>query len=267
MTFAALPMYDFHELRAATDALWDAIAARLGAEGISAPGALTRGRPLDALWTDPDLLLGQTCGYPLATSLKDRVTLLATPCYLAPGATGTRYRSAVVVRANHPASTLADLRFGRCAVNDAASNSGMNMLRAAIAPLAGANRFFSHIVMTGSHAASVIAVAERDADVAAIDCVTWAHLRHLRPETTSDLRVLAWTAECPGLPLITSLHTTPEVRDALRRALASVADDPALAPVRQALRLDGFGVLTLADYDAVLALERTAQKAGYPDLS
>jgi ABC-type phosphate/phosphonate transport system substrate-binding protein len=259
-------MYDFHELRVATDALWDAIAARLGAEGIGAPAALTRGGPLDALWTDPDLLLGQTCGYPLATTLKGRVTLLATPCYLAPGATGTRYRSAVVVRANHPASTLADLRFSRCAINDAASNSGMNLLRAEIAPLAGANRFFSHIVMTGSHAASVLAVAGGDADVAAIDCVTWAHLRHLRPETTAGLRVLAWTAESPGLPLITSLDTTPEVRDALRRALASVARDPTLAPVRQNLRLDGFEMLTLADYDAVLALEQEAQKAGYPEL-
>jgi ABC-type phosphate/phosphonate transport system substrate-binding protein len=253
-------MYDFAELRPATDALWAALAKRLADHGVSAPAVLERGRALDEVWTDPDLLLGQTCGYPLVTTLAGRVRLVATPCYGAPGCAGAWYRSAVVVRRADDAAGLADLRGRRCAVNDAASNSGMNLLRAAIAGVAGGGaRFFNEVVMTGSHAASLQAVAAGDADVAAIDCVTWAHLQRLRPEQTQRLRVLAWTPATPGLPLITSLRTDAPTLGALIWALRDVAEDSSLAWVREALLLDGFEVLEVADYDVVLELERVAR--------
>jgi ABC-type phosphate/phosphonate transport system substrate-binding protein len=260
---AILPMYDLDELRPATDALWAAIAARVA----DAPAALTRGRALDDAWTDPALLLGQTCGYPLVTSLRGRVALVATPRYRAEGCVGPLYRSAVIVRADDDARGLADLRGRRCAVNDLASNSGMNLLRAAIAPLAATGgRFFREVLMTGGHVASVDAVAEGRADVGSIDCVTWAHLRHLRPRAVAGLRVLAWTEATAGLPLVTSVHTGLATRRALRRALGEVQCDPALAPVRDALRLAGFERLALRDYAPVLRLERQARRAGYPVL-
>jgi len=267
MRLAALPMYDLPELHAANDALWRAIAVRLEAQGVPAPACLLRGRPLDEVWADPDLLLGQTCGYPLVTRLAGRVGLVATPRYGAPGCEGALYRSAMVVRSGDPARTLADLRRRRCAVNDAASNSGMNVLRAAVAGVAaGAARFFSEIVMTGGHVASAQAVAGGLADVAAIDCITWAHLQRWRPYETAGLRVLDWTESSPGLPLITALRTGAPIRAALLRALDEVATDPALAPVRQDLLLEGFEVLALSDYAPVLALERRAAAAGYPVL-
>ena len=263
---AALPMYDFPEIREATDALWSAIAAHLAGAGIDAPAALTRGMPLETLWTHPSLLLAQTCGYPLVTTLRDRVTLLATPRYTASGCKAATYRSAIIVRAGDPATTLADLHGRGGTMNGADSNSGMNLLRAAIAPLARRAQFFAQTLTTGSHAASVQAVANGEADVAAIDCITWAHLQHLRPQTTKALRVLAWTEATPGLPLITSLATPAPTRQALLSALNHVSQNPSLAPVRAALRLDGFEILPLDAYDEILALERQAIAAGYPNV-
>jgi len=261
MLIAALPMYDFDELREATDALWSAIASRLGP---IASASLSRGAKPEQYWNDPDLLLGQTCGYPLVTSLRGKVALLATPHYNAAGCSGALYRSAVIVRAGDPANALADLRGRTCAVNDPTSNSGMNLLRAAIAPLAaGSARFFASVVMTGDHAGSIRAVAQGRADVASIDCVTWAHFGHLRPSETSALRVLTWTEASPGLPLVTSVHTAAPARRALMQALHEVTNDPTLAPVRDALRLEGFEPLALSAYDAVLETERRAQAAGY----
>ena len=50
----------------------------------------------------------------------------------------------------------------------------MNLFRAAIAPLAGGRPFFSEVIVTGSHAASLEAVADGNAPgLAAIDCVTF----------------------------------------------------------------------------------------------
>jgi ABC-type phosphate/phosphonate transport system substrate-binding protein len=267
MSVAAFPMYDFPELRWATDSLWEFLASRLNRDNVIAPASLTRGVPLHALWTDPDLLLAQTCGYPLVTSLAGKVRLVATPCYDAPGCEGPLYRSAIVVRAADPAGSLAGLRGRRCAMNGRDSNSGMNVLRAAVAPLAcGAHPFFSEIVETGAHTASAQAVATGRADVAAIDCVTWAHLQHLRPSAVGDLRVLEWTRATPGLPLITSNLTGPTTCGALREALLAVEQQAALAPVCQALRLHRFEAVPLSTYDSILALEQHAQDAAYPTL-
>jgi len=261
---AALPMYDLPELRDATDALWAAIATRLHEQGIEAPKTLLRQENLEKLWTSPNLLLAQTCGYPLVTSLRGKVTLLATPAYSAPGCEGAFYRSAIIVRADDPARSLADLRGRRCAINDSMSNSGMNLLRAEIAAVAQGNApFFAETILTGAHIASVAAIADGRADVAAIDCVTWAHLRHLRPAATENLKILGWTEKSPGLPLITALHTPLATQRALTAALADIARDPSLEIVRHALRLEDFVVLDLSAYDAILGAERLARAGGY----
>jgi ABC-type phosphate/phosphonate transport system substrate-binding protein len=255
-------------LEAAHDALWAAIAERLAADGVDGvPERLTRGAPLEAIWTDPGLLLAQTCGYPLVTSLKRRVEVVATPRYSARGCDGAAYRSAVVVREGDPAQCLADLCGRRAAVNDLASNSGMNLLRAEIAPLAQGAPFFAAVTITGAHALSLEAVAGGEADVAAIDCVSLAHLQRLRPRATQGLRVLAWTMAAPGLPLIAAAATDAAPLAALRRALAEAARDPALAAARAQLLLDGFEILPEGAYDAIVSLERGAVERGYPILA
>jgi ABC-type phosphate/phosphonate transport system substrate-binding protein len=265
---AALAMYDFPELAAANDALWSAIAAQLEAEGVGAvPPRLTQEGSTEEAWTNPALLLAQTCGYPFATSLHDRVQLVATPRYRAPGCDGAFHRSAVVVRERASTMCLADLRGARCAVNDRTSNSGMNLLRVEIAPLAQRRTFFGAVTITGSHEASAAAVAGGDADVAAIDCVTWAHLQRFRPATTKHLRVLMWTVRSPGLPFITGARTDAATYAALGRALDAVANDPALYGVRSELMLDGFNALPTSQYHAILYLEQIAIAQGYPRLA
>jgi len=266
MPLAALPMYDLTELQPANDALWHEVAAVLRARSIAAPSNLTRRQNLETLWTDPDLLLAQTCGYPLATSLAGRVTLVATPCYAAPGCEGPNYCSAIIVQAESPAETIADLRGHICAINTPDSNSGMNLLRAAVAPFTAGRVFFRHSITTGSHAASVQAVATKAADIAAIDCITWAHLQRMQPSLTRYVLVLDWTESTPGLPLITALHTPPPTIEALRDALNDAATTPSLAEIRATLLLGGFEILPLSAYDRVLDLERQAQTAGYPAL-
>lgn len=120
---ASLAMYDWPELQAANDRLWSAIAGRLARQGLAVPERLTRGVDLDTVWTSPALLLGQTCGYPLTTALGERVSLVATPRYRARGSEGPFRRSAIVVRAGYSVRRLDQLRGGRCALNDRASNS------------------------------------------------------------------------------------------------------------------------------------------------
>jgi ABC-type phosphate/phosphonate transport system substrate-binding protein len=272
-------MYEFPHLREAHDAFWTALAGRLRSAGVGdVPRQLTRdeadsrdltnprGGAYSDSWADPRLLLGQGCEYPLAKRFGNRIKLVATPRYSAPGCAGALYRSAIVVRGQEPAETLAELRNRRCVVNEPDSNSGMNLLRAALAPLSAGTCFFESVVSSGSHQHSVEMVAEGGADVAAVDCVTFAHLRKACPAAVAKVRILGWTPSSPCLPFITARTTRDSTVEALRSCLEAVLSDAALAWVRELLLLDGVDVAPDVHFTAVLNLQREAIDLGYPTL-
>lgn len=264
---AGLPMYDFARLAAANDALWQAVAARLTAAGLDGvPAQLERSLPIDRLWQDPRLLLAQTCGYPLLTSLLGRVRLVATPRYRAFGCDGSEHGSALVVHAEDYTSDLAGLHGRRCAANQPHSNTGMNLLRAAVADLADGKPFFQTVAWTGSHRASLAMVAAGEADLAAIDVVTLAHLGRIEPELVKHVRILGWTEVTPGLPLITSAEADDGTIELLRAALFEIASAPDHAALRDELLLDGFDIVPETAYRPILALEQRAIGLGYPHL-
>jgi ABC-type phosphate/phosphonate transport system substrate-binding protein len=262
---ASLPMYDFPELRGAHDAFWAALRSRLEVAGMSdVPLRLNRALPHGDVWRHPSLLFSQGCEYPLATSFADRVRLVATPMYSAAGCEGPRYRSAIVVHGQ--GDMLADFRGRRCVINELDSNSGMNLLRAAVAPLAAGGRFFGSVVVSGSHLRSVKMVALGEADIAAIDCVSFAHFQRLYPSIVGQVRILGWTGAGPSLPFITARSVSDATVRMLRSALADVFDDDGLAPVRRQLLLSGVELQPTEGFDEVLGLERRAVEAGYPTI-
>jgi ABC-type phosphate/phosphonate transport system substrate-binding protein len=264
---AALGMYDFAWTAPANDKLWGVIAARLGAAGLMAPAALTRDVDLHDLWVSPRLVFGQTCGYPYITALHPRVALVATPIYDFPGCVGAANCSFLVTGKKGERQNLAEFRGARALINNRDSNSGMNRFRAMIAPLAGGKPFFSEVGVSGSHAASLDAIAADRADLASIDCVSFALIRRGRPEVMDNIRIVATTAMTQGLPLITSNALAPTHLQQLRLALVDALVDPSLAPARKALGLAGMRMLAPADYDDVAELEREAIAAGYPVLA
>ena len=111
-------------------------------------------------WTDPGLVLGQTCGLPFVRELRGRVALVGAADYGLPGCPPGWYRSAVVVRADDPREALAAFRGARLAVNGTDSQSGWGAILHHAAPLAEAGRFFGGVVVSGAHAASVPMVAD-----------------------------------------------------------------------------------------------------------
>jgi ABC-type phosphate/phosphonate transport system substrate-binding protein len=261
-------MYDFPELAEAHDTLWTAVATRLRAAGLrDVPGRLDRRRRSRENWRHSALLLGQGCEYPLAKLYAEQIRVVATPRYTAPGCLGATYRSAVIVRTTDAAQTLGDLRGRRCVINEVDSNSGMNLLRAAIAPLANGGRFFASVAVSGAHRRSLALVASGEADVAAIDCVSFAHFQRLDSRAAQAVRVLCWTASCPCLPYITAragsdAATTGLLQDALAAAVAA----PGLAEVRERLLLEAIDSPPAEGFADVLELEKRAAELGYPVL-
>jgi ABC-type phosphate/phosphonate transport system substrate-binding protein len=230
---AALPMYDWPETRGTVEAFYTALRAKVP----ELPPKLSRPQSdaaLDALWRDPALLLAQTCWGPMRDGLSDHVEVLAQPTYDdMPGGRGIFYRSAIVMRdgpARHPPEGAGPLLpEGLSALRPAIN--GPRSLSGAIAPGEDLSDpgLAARAFVTGSHRASVRAVADGLADFAAIDCRSWAMALAHEP-AARGLRVVGWTALRPGLPFITSRRTPVGLRARLAAALIGLgAERPALA--------------------------------------
>ena len=269
MRIASLAMYvSPPPLAAATAALWEFLRDDLRHEGLAdVPDRLDGRLRHDEAWLHPTLLLAQTCGYPYVRHLRGKVRLVATPVYGLPGCDGPYMCSFIIVRANAPIRALEDLRGTRVTINDPISNSGTNLLRAAIAPHSRNGLFFSSVAETGSHLASIDEVASGTADVAAIDCVTYGNTQRFDPERVAGLRVLAATASTPGLPLITRGDASDDELLLLRGSLGRAITEPNLAEARDVLCLKDFAVLSDADYEPVAELARFAHRLGYPEIA
>ena len=264
-----LPMYDWPEIRKSTrnleEALQSALVKALDLEPSDLAASPTD-TDLHTFWNHPDLLLGQTCGYPLTHALRGKVRPLGVPHYDAAGCQGVRYCSHLVVAADSPFETLADLPGKTAVYNSADSQSGMNAFRHRVAPLAAGASFFSSVIKSGSHLASLKLVAEGRADIASIDAVCWALACQELPELTAKLRSIGVTAAAPGLPLITSMKWSSSDADKMVETIRSVFSDPATAECRSRLRISGFSTVKPEDYDQILRMEQDAERLGYPDL-
>lgn len=268
MLLASLAMYvSPRPVEEATRLFWEALGERLRGYGLDAPSALDETVAYNEAWFRPDLLFGQTCGYPYVQHLRGNVQLVATPVYGLPGCDGPLKCSFIIVNAGSSARSIGDLRAARAAINEPGSNSGYNLFRAAVAPHAVDGRFFSSVIETGGHRASIDAVASGAADVAAIDCVTFGNTRRFDPERLAGVRVLAETTKGPGLPFITSASTSAKDLMTLRRALAETIADPELGDVCDTLSLRGISLLGDSDYETLAELDRGAARHGYPAIA
>ncbi len=259
---AALPMYDWPEVRAEVDARWAAMRDRLRAAGIDAPERLARrnadlppvpggirdrdGRPigpdpatlppdefdLPTLWRHPMLLLSQTCWGPMiATGLAEHVTVVGQPDYSGiEGGEGTLYSSAIVMRRDAGAADMPGPGDGRprlpevlgglrLAVNGLDSMSGWLGI-AEDAAQAGLR--LAPALVSGSHRASIRAIAAGEADIAAIDCRSWALARRFEP-AAGELVVAGWTGRRKGLPLVAAALLDHEIVAALEAVLGGAS--------------------------------------------
>jgi ABC-type phosphate/phosphonate transport system substrate-binding protein len=267
MAIAGLPMYDLPEVRPALDALWAGIARELRRAGLpDVPERLTYDVPGSALWAAPDLLFSQCCGADLMGAQAGRLQALATPRYRVEGCAGGRYASLLVVAERADVTVVEDLRGKVAAINYPHSHSGMNALRALVAPLSREGRFFAEVVESGSHLQSLALVQRREADVAAIDCVTYGLLARHRPAALAGTRPLCRTAGAPSPPFVTRSSAGPDLVRRLRAALQDAMADPELADARADLLLDGIELLPSSAYARITAFARFAANHAYPQL-
>ena len=105
----------------------------------------------------------------------------------------------IVTHVDGPSSLGASLGT-RLAVNEPESWSGYHGLKAHVED-AFAGDWFVDQQVTGSHRASVHALANRTCDVAAIDVTIWNHVATTEPAAVADLRLIDRTSDWPAPPI------------------------------------------------------------------
>lgn len=192
-----------------------------------------------ALWLHPQMLFTQTCWGPMELGLAEHVEVIGQPNYDAfDGGQGALYSSALVMRADIadvpapgdgvPAIPFDRIRGKRFAYNSLDSMSGIIAMTRDLEAVGENLDIFSERVASGGHRSSIVAVAEGRADIAAIDCRSWALAQRFEP-VAAKVRVVGWTARRKGLPYITAKGTPQALVAKLRKAVAAAFETEALA--------------------------------------
>ncbi|RON06486.1 phosphate ABC transporter substrate-binding protein [Pseudomonas brassicacearum] len=255
--FAELLMYVAPEpIRLANERWLERIVERLGATRLSAEDLSLR-----ELWLAPQLLLTQTCGYPLMTALRGQVRVIGRPRYELPDSSAGSHCSVLLTRADEPRRTLPALLGCRAVINGEDSNSGMNLLRHRIAPLQRNGQFFSSVEVSGSHRESLCWLRDGRADLAAIDSVTFAYLARHAPQEVEGLQVVARSAFSPTLPYIGVASLTDaqveHLREVMNQALSELPD------VAETQGLNEVLPATESDYQIILDYQQEAEELGF----
>lgn len=269
---AALPMYDWPEVRGEVDAQWVQLRDAFRREGVDAPDTVVRrngdlpavpGGIQDAqgvliapdpatlppdeldyhkLWLHPALLFAQACWGPMELGLSKHVQVVGQPSYDAyEGGQGELYSSALVMRTGEgpkarsprdgsPFLPLDLIRGKRFTFNGLDSMSGIIALTRDLQAAGESLDIFSSRSESGGHRGSIVAVAEGKADIAAIDCESWALAQRFEPAALKVV-IVGWTARRKGLPYITAATTPSKTVAALRQAIAGLTEQPRIQRV------------------------------------
>ena len=208
----------------------------------------------------PGLLLAHTCGYPLVTRLHPHYAPVCVPVFELDGCRGSCYSSWLITGTHRRSTELAAFAGAVVGVNATDSNSGMNVLRYAIARLNPARPFFKRVVITGAHRSSMEAVAAGRIDLAAIDAVSYRLVLDQQPGLERRLHIIGQSEYTAGLPFVmpkTGHIAADRVTAGLNRALELTPE------LHRLLRITAFRSVTLADYDKIRRLQAAAIQAGY----
>ncbi len=241
---AQLPMYDWPEFNQATDCLWTSIRDNFSKAGIDTPASLDRTSPPAESWQSPNLLISQTCGLPLVADLSGKVKVLGSFAYQGIEPTGS-YHSVIISHKNNDELERC-LEGRRAVINGDDSYSGCLALKCFVADNGSGESPFASVLVSGSHRASLCAVASGSADIAAIDCVSW-YLANQCESAIRNLKVIGHTQSRPGLPLITCGDASAQDVSVMHNALAKAVDDVD-EKSRAMLGIRGFVPRDEADY-------------------
>ncbi len=252
------------------ESLWRRLLARVAEDAEVALEYLSypAPRPLEDLWSRPDLGAVQMCGYPIALQLAP-VQPIAAPIPRASWAGGRAvYRTDLIVREDSPYRQLQDTFGGRAGWTVAHSHSGFNAFRHHLLAYRTSQRPTLYREVAGKlvTARNVLdAVREGRIDVGPLDAYWHMLIKKHAPELCEGVRVLTSTELAPMPAFVAASGVPATVVSRLRAAFTRAAARSGFAELADPLMLEGFAAAAREQFAVALDWDREAQAAGYPE--
>lgn len=254
-------MYDFVEVNSSTAALLAAIALEvrgLGEDVVAASPDSSEQTSLMSYWLSDQMYMSQTCGLPYVEELNTVADVLGTFIWNEISDDTGKYRAHIVVRGDHDATTVSELRGARPVVSNTQSLSGWCSLGCALAEVSRDPEFVQPYLIGHHHAGSLQLLQDGIADVASIDPATYQLLRRHRPSLVHGIRIIGSGPLMPATPLVVSKTRTASISD-LRTALHRVVGANSLADEMNEIGIVGVVNLDGRDYESVKQLVEIAE--------
>ena len=179
-----------------------------------------------------------------------------------PDAEGPFYYSYLIVPADSPVRSLAQLEGQRFAFADPLSLTGRlipvrEVFRLGKRP----ETFFKVHLYTHSHSGSVEAVADKLVDGASVESYIWEFLRSTNPELTARTKVIQKFGPYGMTHIVVSPGLDPRLMQKLQHAFLKMDGDDLGAAILEGLRLQKFVVVEDSHYDSIRAVQRMVHRA------
>ena len=176
------------------------------------------------------------------------------------------YYAAIITRADGGINSLKDLRNKTFAFGDPLSTTGhiiprKMLLESGIDP----NKDFKHVLYSGGHDATVLAVLNRKVDAGATfanftDGKDAAWMQYLKnPEEQKQIRAIAYSEPIPADNLVLRADLDPALGKRIQEIFLALSRDPAgQKMLRDLYQIDGFVPATDRDYESIRAAFKIA---------
>lgn len=162
------------------------------------------------------------------------------------------YHSHLIVPADSPASSLADLRGKSFAFADPKSNSGFIAPSYELARMGEtAESFFSSFLFTYAHDRSIRIVADGLVDGAAVDSLIWDYLVQREPQLLTRVKVIAKSPPFGIPPVVVSPSLDPQRAREIQDLLLHLHRDPQGQKILRGMGIDRFVVVDDARYESI----------------
>ena len=192
--------------------------------------------------------VGQICGITFANAPAGQLRYLATFVADATTVPAGHYNSILVTPRENGLTTPADFDPARhkAVINETGSFSGNLTFAAHMA--AEHNTGLGTPLASGAHLKSIGMVARGEADLAAIDRISFALARQTVPDDVAGVTVIGETASHPGVPFVADSSLPEELATRLRTEILAFREDPAWAEMQSILGLSDITVLDQSVY-------------------
>jgi phosphonate transport system substrate-binding protein len=151
------------------------------------------------------------------------------------------YRSYLIVHRDSALQSLSDLEDKDFAFTDPESNTGALVPRYWLSQMgASPGAFFRGYTYTYSHDNSIMAVAKKLVDGAAVDGHLWEYYQQRNPYYTAQTRVIRKSEPFGSPPIVVTDQMEPQLKTALVQQLLTMHEDPQGLKILSELMIDRF---------------------------